>query len=89
METQETRQEDRRLIEEYLAVSKKQQGQLSLGIVLASLVFIIPMLIIILNGWWGPFGGDSAVGMRWFLVACAAMVLAYISLIVDKFYRNF
>ncbi|MDR0884904.1 MAG: hypothetical protein LBN22_00825 [Clostridiales Family XIII bacterium] len=81
--------ERNKVIEEYLAISKRQQGQLALGLILGSFVFIIPMIIIVANGWWQPFGNDSALGIRWFVVASAAMVLAYIAIIIDKFMRNF
>ena len=80
---------DQALIKEYLANSKKQFGQLAAGIILGSLVFFIPVIIIGVNGWWGPFDNDPAVGIRWFIVACIAMGLMYIALIIDKFTRKF
>ncbi len=80
---------DEKLINDYLASSKKHHGKLTLGVILATLVFVVPMIFIISNQWWGPFGDDPEVGMRWFVTGVAMICLTYVAVIIDKFYRNY
>jgi hypothetical protein len=79
---------DMALIEEYLSVTKRFQNQMITSLMLATLVFIVPMILIAINGWWQPFGGDIGVGVRWFVVAAVMMVLAYVVMLIDKVYRK-
>jgi uncharacterized membrane protein len=78
-----------KIIQEYLSNSKKQSGQVALGLILGSLVFIIPMIIIIANSWWMPFDDNVEIGTRWCIVAFACMGLMYIAILVDKLTRKF
>jgi hypothetical protein len=82
-------QEKEAILKEYLKNSKGQPNQLAKGLIFGSLVFIIPMILIVANGWWAPFGDDAAVGARWFVVAVIAMLLVYVSIIIDKLTRKF
>lgn len=73
--------------EEYLELSKKDNSYLSIGVLLSSLVFVIPFLIIIFNGWWEPLG-SSELGWRWVVVSTILLLLVYGSLLFDRLYRK-
>ncbi|MFD1707882.1 hypothetical protein ACFSCZ_14240 [Siminovitchia sediminis] len=75
------------LKDEYIQLTKNEHKYLALGVVLASMVFVIPFLIIIANGWWEPLGTVSD-GWRWVVTSVILLSLIYISLIFDKVYRK-
>jgi len=72
---------------DYLKLSKKNINYMSMGIVLSSLVFVIPFIIIIINGWWEPLGSFKE-GIRWVIVSSILLSLVYASLIFDRIYRK-
>lgn len=72
---------------EYLELTKKDNTYLSLGVVISSLVFVIPFIIIIVNGWWEPLG-SAELGWKWVLTSIVLLSLIYGSLVFDKFYRK-
>jgi len=76
-----------RIKNEYLKLSKKNINYMSMGIVLSSLVFVIPFIIIIINGWWEPLGSFKE-GIRWVIVSSILLSLVYASLIFDRIYRK-
>jgi hypothetical protein len=72
---------------EYLELSKKDTRYLSLGVIASSMVFVIPFIIIIANGWWEPLG-QAHNGWRWVASSAILLLLIYIALIFDKKYRK-
>lgn len=72
---------------EYLELTRKDNNYLSLGVVLSSLVFVIPFIMIIVNGWWEPLG-SSELGWKWVVTSIVLLMLIYGSLIFDRFYRK-
>jgi hypothetical protein len=75
------------LKDEYLEVSKKETSYLFLGVILSSMVFVIPFIIIIANGWWDPLG-TAQNGWRWVITSAVLLSLIYIALIFDKNFRK-
>jgi hypothetical protein len=72
---------------EYLEVSKAESHYLLLGIMVSSLVFVVPFIIIIASGWWEPLGSSSD-GWRWAVISLILLSLIYIALAFDKKYRR-
>ncbi|TDK60950.1 hypothetical protein E2K98_14645 [Bacillus salipaludis] len=72
---------------EYLEVSEKEANYLIRGVIASSMVFIIPFIIIIVNGWWEPLG-TAKDGLRWVATSAALVLLVYVALIFDKKYRK-
>ena len=72
---------------EYIEVSKKESNYLFLGVLASSLVFIVPFIIIILNGWWKPLG-TATDGWRWVGTSVVLLSLIYLSLLFDRIYRQ-
>lgn len=72
---------------EYLELTKKDNSYLSIGVLLSSLVFVVPFIIIIINGWWEPLGSPE-LGWRWVIVSAILLLLVYGSLLFDRLYRK-
>lgn len=72
---------------EYLELSKKESNYLIRGVIASSMVFVIPFIIIIFNGWWEPLG-TSNDGWRWVATSAVLILLVYLALIFDKLYRK-
>ncbi|MFJ8244797.1 hypothetical protein ACIQ4Z_13730 [Peribacillus asahii] len=72
---------------EYLEVSKKEANYLIRGVIGSSMVFVIPFIIIILNGWWEPLG-TAQDGWRWMATSAVLIALVYVALLFDKKYRK-
>ncbi|MFE5429973.1 hypothetical protein [Peribacillus simplex] len=72
---------------EYLKISEKEANYLIRGVIASSMVFVIPFIIIIINGWWEPLG-TSQDGWRWVATSTVLIALVYIALIFDKKYRK-
>lgn len=75
------------IIKEYIEVSKQENNYLFWGVLASSLVFIVPFIIIIVNGWWKPLG-TSADGWRWVGTSLVLLSLIYLSLLFDRKYRQ-
>ncbi len=72
---------------EYLQVSERETSYLFLGVILSSMVFVIPFIIIIANGWWEPLGSAQA-GWRWVITSAVLLCLIYVALVFDKKFRK-
>jgi|GEM_PF-3139721 len=79
---------DEQKIEEYIKGTAKHGNKMLIGVVLASLVYLISMIAIIVNSWWQPFGGFDD-GKRWLVTACIGLAVIYGTLVFDKLYRNY
>ncbi|GIN89441.1 hypothetical protein J6TS1_40170 [Siminovitchia terrae] len=75
------------LKDEYIKITKSEHKYLAVGVILASMVFVVPFLIIITNGWWEPLGSASD-GWKWVFTSIVLLSLIYVSLLFDKFYRK-
>ncbi len=79
------RRED--LIEEYVKASKRENSLMILGVLAASMVFVVPFIVVMINGWWGPLGGVRHAG-GWVTWSIVLMGLVYVALIIDRIYRK-
>ena len=82
-----TEEQKAHLIEEYISSSRTENGLMILGVLGASMVFVIPFLIVMMNGWWGPLGGVKHAG-GWITWSIVLICMVYVALIIDRVYRK-
>jgi hypothetical protein len=66
----------------------KHENVLVFSVACTSLVFLIPLIIIVIGGMWEPFDGDSSAGIRWAIVSFIALLVCNAGMVAGKLYRG-